>query len=144
MKKTLLIFLIPFLILCCKSEKEKTELTDNSTEYQSDRIIDPIEYRAQFKYGLDSIPKLIYSNMVLTDEKGTVWISIKIDSTGNLEKPEIMKSENVKLNSEALRLAELIPNEWKPAELGPERRKVASIYNFAIKFDKAVKILYSE
>jgi hypothetical protein len=142
--KKLLIFIIPFLILSCKSEKEKSELTDESIIYQTDSIIDPIEYRAEFKYELDSIPKLIYSNMILTDEKGTVWISIKIDSTGNLEKPKIMKSENEKLNSEALRLAELIPNEWSPAELGPERTKIASKYHFAIKFDKAVKILYSE
>ena len=55
-----------------------------------------------------------------------------------------MKSENEKLNSEALRLAELIPNEWSPAELGAERIKIASKYNFPIKFDEAVKILYSE
>jgi hypothetical protein len=142
--KKLLIFVIPLLIFSCKTDKEKSELTDKSAQYEMDGIIDPIEYRAEFKYGLDSIPKIIYSDMILTDEKGTVWISIKIDSTGNLEKPKIMKSENEKLNSEALRLAELIPNEWNPAELGPERTKIASNYNFAIKFDKAVKILYSE
>jgi len=132
------------LILSCKAEKQKSELTDDSTQYQTGVIIDPIEYRAEFKYGLDSISKLIYSNMKLTEEKGTVLISIKIDSAGNLEKPKIIKSENEKLNSEALRLAELIPNEWSPAELGFERKKIASIYNFAIKFDIAVKILYSE
>jgi hypothetical protein len=142
--KKLLIFIIPLLILSCKTDKEKSELTDESTQYEMDGIIDPFEYRAEFKYGLDSIPKIIYSNMILTDEKGTVWISIKIDSTGNLEKPKIMKSQNEILNSEALRLAELIPNEWSPAELGHERTKIASTYNFAIKFDKAVKILYSE
>jgi len=142
--KKLLILIIPFLIFNCKSEKDNSELTVESTQYQADTIIDPIEYPAEFKYGLDSIPKIIYSNMILTDEKGTVLISIKIDSTGNLEKPEIIKSENEKLNSEALRLAELIPNEWNPAELGPERTKIASRYSFAIKFDKAVKILYSE
>jgi len=115
-----------------------------STKYQTNIIIDPIEYPAKFKYGLDSIQKLIYSNMVLTDEKGTVWISIKINNIGNLEKPEIIKSENKKLNSEALRLAELIPSEWSPAELGFERTKIASKYNFPIKFDEAIKILYSE
>ena len=106
--------------------------------------IDSGEYPAKFKYGLDSIPKIIYSNMNLTDEKGTVWITIKIDSTGNLENLKIIKSENEKLNSEALRLARLIPNEWSPAELGPERTKIASTYNLPIKFDEAVKILYSE
>ena len=49
---------------------------------------------AEFKYGLDSISKLIYSNVNLTDEKGSVWISIKIDSMGIMEKTEIIKSEN--------------------------------------------------
>ncbi|MFC4689405.1 energy transducer TonB [Dokdonia genika] len=142
--KKLLFIIISILIFSCKTEKQKTELNNLSIENQTDVIIDPIEYPAKFKYGLDSIPKIIYSNMNLTDEKGTVWISIKIDSIGNLEKPKIMKSENEKLNSEALRLAELIPNEWSPAELGPERIKIASKYNFPIKFDEAVKILYSE
>ena len=139
MKKIIYLVLI-ISIIGCKSEKNKSDLSTDSIENYGDPI-DPIQYNAEFKYGLDSIPKLIYSNMILTDEKGTVWISIKIDSTGNIE-TEIIKSENEKLNSEALRLAELIPNEWKPAELGPKRTKIASRYNFPIKFDKAVKILY--
>jgi hypothetical protein len=37
--------------------------------------------------------------MILTKEKGTVWVSIRIDNTGNVEKPKIMKSENEKFNS---------------------------------------------
>ena len=142
--KKLLLLIISILIFGCKTEKQKAELNGDTIEIQADTIIDPIEYPAKFKYGLDSIPKIIYSNMNLTDEKGTVWISIKIDSTGNLENLNIIKSENEKLNSEALRLAKLIPNEWSPAELGPERTKIASIYNLPIRFDEAVKILYSE
>ncbi|TXK71885.1 energy transducer TonB [Mesonia sp. HuA40] len=142
--KKLLLLIISILIFGCKTEKQKAELNGDTIEFQTDTIIDPIEYPAKFKYGLDSIPKIIYSNMNLTDEKGTVWISIKIDSTGNLENLNIIKSENEKLNSEALRLAKLIPNKWSPAELGPERTKIASIYNLPIRFDEAVKILFSE
>ena len=142
MKKILYLVLI-ITIISCKSEKNQSDLSTDSIE-NNGHPIQPIQYNAEFKYGLDSISNLIYTNMDLTDERGTVWISIKIDSIGNIEKTEIVKSENEKLNPEALRLAELIPNEWSPAELGPERTKIASRYNFPIKFDKAVKILYAD
>lgn len=142
MKKILYLILI-ISIIGCKSEKNKSDLSTDSIEHNGDPI-QPIQRNPEFKYGLDSISNLIYTNMDLTDEKGTVWISIKIDSIGNIEKTEITKSENEKLNSEALRLAGLIPNDWKPAELGPKRTKISSRYNFPIKFDKAVKILYAD
>jgi len=141
--KKLLIFIITTLILSCQVKKKKSKLNKTLIQYQ-DSIIDPIEYPAKFKYGLDSISKLIYSNMTLTKEKGTVIVGIKIDSTGNIDKVEIMKSDNEKLNSEALRLMKLIPNEWIPAELGANRIKIASKYYFPIKFDKATKLLFTD
>ena len=142
--KNALYLIILLLMLACKTEKSKADLNENLSEQKVDTIIDPIQYPAEFRFGLDSISKLIYTNMNLTDEKGTVWISIKIDSTGIIEKMEIIKSENEKLNSEALRLARLIPSEWRPAELGPKRRKISSEYNIPIRFDNAAKILYSD
>lgn len=149
MKNILCVFIF-LSIASCKSEKKKSNLNSDLSEQNVDTILEannpiqPIEYHAEFKYGLDSIPKLIYTNMKLTEEKGTVWISIIIDSIGNIAKTEIIRSDNEKLNSEALRLAKLIPNEWKPAEQGTLRTKIKSRYDFPIKFDRAVKILYAD
>lgn len=142
--KKLFIAIITTIFFCCKTENNKNSLDKTVTGYPTDSIIDPIEYPAEFKYGLDSIRKLVYSNMNLTDKKGTVWVSIIIDSLGNMGKPKVVKSENSKLNSEALRLARLIPNNWSPSEIGPERTKIPSKKLFSIKFDRAVKNLYSK
>lgn len=141
LKKILYIFTI-WIISSCNSEKKLSGFKSDLLEQNKDSTIipiQPIEYKAEFKYGLDSIPKLIYKNMKLTEEKGIVWFSIKIDSLGNIEKTAIIRSTNQKLNTEALRLANLIPNEWKPAEIGPKKTKIASIYNFSIKFEDTTK-----
>jgi hypothetical protein len=141
--KKILFLIILFSFLNCDLNNKKKE--HNNLEFNDIEIIDPIEYKAEFKYGMDSIRKIIYSNMNLTKESGTVWISIKIDSLGNSEKIEIRKSENIKLNSEALRLGNLIPNEWKPAELGGKKRtKIPAIFYFPINFNKDIKEIYRE
>ncbi|MDO3695229.1 TonB family protein [Wenyingzhuangia sp. chi5] len=82
--------------------------------------------------------------MNVISEKGKVIVSIEIDSLGNIKNTKIVKSNNEKLNPEALRLVKLIPNEWTPAEIGSQRKKIPSNFNFLIKFDKAIKLLYSE
>ena len=142
MKKILYLIIILSFLNCDLINKKK-EI--DTVEFNKIEIIEPIEYKAEFKYGMDSIRKIIYSNMNLTKENGTVWIAIRIDSLGNSEKTEIRKSENKKLNSEALRLGNLIPNEWKPAELGGKKRtKIPAIFYFPIRFNENIKELYQK
>ena len=140
MRKIIYILLV-IMFFGCKTESEKTETKNNNPDF-NEIIIDPIEYNAEFKYGNDSLMKIIYSNMKITENKGTVWVSMVIDSFGNIGNIKIRKTENEKLNLEAIKLVKLIPNEWKPAEFGPERKKINTKYTLPIQFDEAVKIIY--
>lgn len=125
--KKIFCLLIISLFLNCK--------TDNEI------IADPITQKAQFKFDIDTIPKIIYSNLNLTKERGNVIFRIEIDSTGNASEPIVMKSSNENLNAETLRVARLIPNEWVPAKMG--NKNIKSYYLFMIKFTPEIKNKYS-
>ena len=81
--------------------------------------------------------------MNLKKEFGTVFVSFKIDTIGNMYDIKIGKSDNKNLNGEALRLTKLIPNEWKPAELGggKKRIKVLSKYYLPIRKTRECSLL---
>ena len=140
--KTIIYLSLMILFFSCKSEKNEKEFSNDFIEIDSiaDNV-DPIQYNAEFKYGTDSITKIIYCNMNLKKEFGTVFVSFKIDTIGNMYDIKIGKSDNKNLNGEALRLTKLIPNEWKPAELGggKKRIKVLSKYYLPIRFEKMIK-----
>ena len=138
--KNIIYLSLMFLILSCKTTKKEKESSDRFIKIDSiaDNI-DPIEHRAEFKYGIDSLTKIIYCNMDLKNEFGTVYVSFKIDTIGEIKNIEIGKSDNQNLNEEALRLTKLIPNEWKPAEFGAKRIKIMSKYHLPIRFEKMIK-----
>lgn len=80
--------------------------------------------------------------MKLEDIRGTVWSTIKIDTTGKIIERKIFKTTDTLLNEEAHRLLKLIPTkEWEPAKLGPDNIKIPSLLQFSIEFDEAVKTL---
>ena len=126
MKRILCLLIISFFLNC---------KTDNEI------IVDPITQEAQFRFDIDTIPKIIYSNLKLTKERGNVVFRIEIDSSGKAKEPIIMKSSNKKLNTETLRLARLIPNEWIPAKMG--NKNIKSYYTFMVKFAPEIKNKYS-
>ena len=139
--KNIIYLSLLILISSCKTEKKEKEFSNDFIEIDSiaDNI-DPIDNNAEFKYGIDSIMRIIYCNMNLKNEYGTVIVSFKIDTIGEINGIEIRKSDNDKLNEEALRLTELIPNEWKPGETrGKKKMKIVSKFYLPIRFDKTIK-----
>ena len=59
--KNIIYLSLMFLILSCKTTKKEKESSDRFIKIDSiaDNI-DPIEHRAEFKYGIDSLTKIIF------------------------------------------------------------------------------------
>jgi hypothetical protein len=69
--------------------------------------------------------------------KCTVFISFMIDANGSTNNFKIIKGINQKFNDEALRVAQLIPNDWIPALY--DGKPIASQYELPIRFVSSTK-----
>ena len=139
--RTLFISILVITSILCSNCK--TSNFEKEKKWETSQNLEPVDKPAIFEYGNDSIMKIIYSNMKLEDISGTVWATIKIDTTGKIIERKIIKTTDTLLNKEARRLLKLIPTkQWEPAKLGPDNIKIPGLLQFSIEFDEAAKILY--
>lgn len=84
-----------------------------------DGYFDVVEHMPEFPGGQEELMKFLQNNVKYPKEamekgvQGRVIVQFVVDTDGSVTKPEIVKSVNPQLDSEALRVVKMMP-KWKP------------------------------
>ncbi len=96
-----------------KAVASTTKIVNNQ-----DEVYDKVEVMPEFKGGMDGLIKYMVDNVKYPKEtkvEGKVFISFIIDEKGKVIDAEVLKSVNVLLDKEALRVVKAMPN-WNPGK----------------------------
>jgi len=96
-----------------------------------------VEVAAQFKGGLEALYSFINNHIKYPEQAreigiaGRVYVKFVVDKTGKITNPQIIRSPDVILSNEALRIVNMFP-DWEPAIQNLER--VSTYYTIPINF----------
>jgi len=96
-----------------------------------------VEITAKFPGGLEALYKFIGNNIKYPEQArdigivGRVYIKFVVDKSGKIINPEVIRSPDLLLSNEALRVVKMFPN-WEPAIQNLER--VSTYYTIPINF----------
>ncbi len=96
-----------------------------------------VEVTAKFPGGLEALYKFIGNNIKYPEQArdigivGRVYIKFVVDKSGKIINPEVIRSPDLLLSNEALRVVKMFPN-WEPAIQNLER--VSTYYTIPINF----------
>lgn len=89
---------------------------------QDDTIYDRVEQMPQYVGGETALFKFIIDNMKYPEEaqkqkkEGRVVVQMVIEKDGAVSDYKVVKSLSPLLDDEAMRVAKMLPNKWKPAK----------------------------
>lgn len=89
---------------------------------QDDTIYDRVEQMPQYVGGETALFKFIIDNMKYPEEaqkqkkEGRVVVQMVIEMDGAVSDYKVVKSLSPLLDDEAMRVAKMLPNKWKPAK----------------------------
>lgn len=97
-------------------------LSSMSLMAQDDTIYDRVEQMPQYVGGETALFKFIIDNMKYPEEaqkqkkEGRVVVQMVIEKDGAVSDYKVVKSLSPLLDDEAMRVAKMLPNKWKPAK----------------------------
>ena len=111
--------------------------------YASDKVYEKADVPPQYPGGINALMEYMSSNIhypeacVKEKVEGRVMVSFVVDKDGNVTRPQVVKSPDVRLSAEAVRVI-MAMTKWKPARLDgkPVSMKVTAPIMFALKGKK--------
>lgn len=111
--------------------------------YAADKVYEKADVPPQYPGGINALMEYMSSNIhypeacVKEKVEGRVMVSFVVDKDGNVTRPQVVKSPDVRLSAEAVRVI-MAMTKWKPARLDgkPVSMKVTAPIMFALKGKK--------
>ena len=108
--------------------------------YAADKVCEKADVPAQYPGGLEALMEYLSSNIhypadcVKEKVEGRVMVSFVVDKDGNVTRPQVVKSPDVRLSAEAVRVI-MAMTKWDPARLDgkPVSVKLTAPIMFALK-----------
>ena len=111
--------------------------------YAADKVYEKADVPPQYPGGINALMEYMSSNIhypeacVKEKVEGRVMVSFVVDKDGNVTRPQVVKSPDVRLSAEAVRVI-MAMTKWKPARLDgkPVSVKFTAPIMFALKGKK--------